>query len=112
MQELKLEVATASSYADRIPRLLKGEGDVIVAIFDTEDRRKLVSFSTEVMPTHNVAVTLKPAPVVADVAALKALPSVGAIKGLSPRRPRRRQGCPRPRCGSSRRAPACWRRCA
>ena len=57
---------------------------MIVAIFDTEDRRKQVDFTGEVMPTHNVAVTLEPASVVSDVAALKALASVGAIKGAKP----------------------------
>jgi ABC-type amino acid transport substrate-binding protein len=55
-----------------------------VAIFDTEDRRKQVAFTCEVMPTHNVLVTLKPAPPVADAAALKALASVGAIRGAKP----------------------------
>ncbi len=84
VQGLQLEVVTAEGYADRIPRLLKGDGDVIVAIFDTEDRRRQVAFTGEVMPTHNVAVTFKPAPVVSDLAALKALPSVGAIKGAKP----------------------------
>lgn len=83
VQGLQLEVVGVTGYADRIPRLLKGDGDVIVAIFDTEDRRKLVAFTGEVMPTHNVAVTIKPA-LVSDVAALKALPSVGAIKGAKP----------------------------
>jgi ABC-type amino acid transport substrate-binding protein len=57
---------------------------VIVAIFDTEDRRRQVAFTAEVMPTHNVAVTLKPAPAVSDLAALKALAAVGAIKGAKP----------------------------
>jgi ABC-type amino acid transport substrate-binding protein len=84
VQGLQLEVVTAQGYADRIPLLLRGEGDVIVAIFDTEDRRRQVAFTGEVMPTHNVAVTLKPAAVVADVASLKALASVGAIKGAKP----------------------------
>jgi ABC-type amino acid transport substrate-binding protein len=84
VQGLQLDVVTAEGYADRIPRLLKGDGDVIVAIFDTEDRRKQVAFTGEVMPTHNVAVTIKPAPVVGDLTALKALPSVGAIKGAKP----------------------------
>lgn len=83
-QGLRLEVIEAPGYADRIPMLLRGAGDVIVAIFDTADRRKQVDFTAEVMPTHNVAVTLKPAPVVIDMAALKALPSVGAIKGAKP----------------------------
>lgn len=84
VQGVTLEVVTAAGYADRIPMLLKGDGDVIVAIFDTEDRRRQVDFTAEVMPTHNVAVTLKPAPVLADIAALKGLPAVGAIKGAKP----------------------------
>src|SRR5262245_14940889 len=84
LQGLKLEVATAQGYGDRIPMLLRGGGDVIVASFDSEDRRKLVAFTGEVMPTPNVAVTLKPAPTVDDVPALKALASVGAIKGAKP----------------------------
>jgi ABC-type amino acid transport substrate-binding protein len=84
VQGAQLEVVTVQGYADRIPKLLKGDGDVIVAIFDTEDRRRLVDFTDEVMPTHNVAVTIKPAPVVSDLATLKALPSVGAIKGAKP----------------------------
>jgi ABC-type amino acid transport substrate-binding protein len=84
LQGLQLEVVAAQAYSDRIPRLLRGDGDLIVAIFDTEDRRKRVAFTGEVMPTHNVAVNLKPAPAVSDLAALKALPSVGAIKGAKP----------------------------
>ncbi|HEU0104894.1 MAG TPA: transporter substrate-binding domain-containing protein, partial [Vicinamibacteria bacterium] len=38
LQNLKLEVVRAPGYADRIPMLLRGEGDVIAAIFDTPDR--------------------------------------------------------------------------
>lgn len=84
LQGAELEVVTAPGYADRIPLLLRGGGDVIVAIFDTEDRRRLVAFTGEVMPTHNVAVTQKPAAVVPDLATLQALPAVGAIKGAKP----------------------------
>ena len=54
---LKLEVVTAQGYADRIPMLQRGQGDVIVAIFDTDERRRLVDFTVEVMPTRNVAVS-------------------------------------------------------
>ncbi|HET9316424.1 MAG TPA: transporter substrate-binding domain-containing protein [Vicinamibacteria bacterium] len=84
VQGVPVEVVTAQGYADRIPMLLKGDGDVIVAIFDTEDRRRQVDFTAEVMPTHNVAVNLKPAAAVSDIAALKALPAIGAIKGAKP----------------------------
>ena len=80
---MRLEPVKAKSYADRIPALIRGEGDVIVAIFDTEDRRKLVDFTVEIMPTHNVAVTLATRPAVASVADLASL-KVGAVKGARP----------------------------
>ncbi len=83
LRGLKVETVVSKSYADRIPLLLAGRGDLIVAIFDTPDRRQLVDFSLEILPTHNVAVTLKPAPVLSN---LKDLPAhrVGAIKGTKP----------------------------
>jgi ABC-type amino acid transport substrate-binding protein len=59
------------------------DGDLIVAIFDTPDRRRQVAFTAEVMPTHNVAVTLTPHRVVATLTELKAL-KVGVIKGTKP----------------------------
>ena len=80
---LRVEPVKAKSYAERIPMLARGEGDLIVAIFDTEDRRKLVDFTVEVMPTHNVAVTLSSRPAVGSVAELAAL-RVGAIRGTKP----------------------------
>src|SRR5688572_26919617 len=66
---LRLEVVRASGHAQRIPMLLKGEGDVIVAIFDTPERRTQVGFTGEVMPTHDVAVNLAPAGPVPSLAA-------------------------------------------
>jgi ABC-type amino acid transport substrate-binding protein len=83
MNALRIEVVTARGYGDRIPMLLKGDGDVIVAIFDTPDRRRQVAFTAEVMPTHNVAVTLTPHRVVGTLTELKAL-KVGVIKGTKP----------------------------
>ncbi len=83
LQGLRLETVKAKSYADRIPALLRGDGDLIVAIFDTEDRRKQVAFTMEVMPTHNVAVTVAthaPIKAVPELATLK----VGAIRGAKP----------------------------
>ncbi len=66
LHALRVEAVKAKTYADRIPGLTRGEGDLIVAIFDTEDRRKLVDFTVEIMPTHNVAVTLDPRKAVAS----------------------------------------------
>jgi ABC-type amino acid transport substrate-binding protein len=80
---LRLEPVTAAGYADRIPLLQRGEGDLIVAIFDTADRRQLVDFTVEVMPTHNVVVTMDPRPAVDSLDELKTV-RVGVIKGAKP----------------------------
>ena len=83
LQGLKLEVVRAPGYADRIPMLLRGEGDVIAAIFDTPDRRDKVAFTAEVIPTHNVAVTLPPRAAIRRVEDLRAV-KVGVIRGAKP----------------------------
>lgn len=83
LRGLKVEPVRARAYADRIPMLLKGEGDVIAAIFDTTERRRQVDFTSEVMPTHNVAVTLMPRPQVPTIDELRTL-KVGVIRGASP----------------------------
>jgi polar amino acid transport system substrate-binding protein len=83
LQNLKLEVVRAPGYADRIPMLLRGEGDVIAAIFDTPDRREKVAFTSEVIPTHNVAVTLPPHPPIRSLEDLHAV-KVGVIRGAKP----------------------------
>jgi ABC-type amino acid transport substrate-binding protein len=80
---LMVEAVVSKTYPERITMLVADKGDVIAAIFDTEDRRKVVNFTQAVMPTHNVAVTLRPAPVVANVKDLLAQ-RVGAIKGTKP----------------------------
>jgi ABC-type amino acid transport substrate-binding protein len=79
---VKLEVVRASGHSQRIPMLLKGDGDVIVAIFDTPERRTQVDFTGEVMPTHDVAVNLAPAAPVSTVDALKAV-RVAVVRGTS-----------------------------
>jgi len=83
LQGLRLEVVRAAGYADRIPMLLRGEGDVIAAIFDTPDRREKVAFTTEVIPTHNVAVTVPPQAAVRDLDGLRAA-RIGVIRGTKP----------------------------
>src|SRR5437762_3028560 len=83
LQGVRLEVVRAAGYADRIPMLLRGEGDVIAAIFDTPDRREKVAFTTEVIPTHNVAVTVPPHAAIRDSDALRAT-RIGVIRGAKP----------------------------
>jgi ABC-type amino acid transport substrate-binding protein len=83
LQDVKLEVVRAAGYTDRIPMLLRGEGDVIAAIFDTPDRREKVAFTTEVIPTHNVAVTVPPRAAIRRVEDLRTA-RIGVIKGAKP----------------------------
>ncbi len=83
LNALRLEVVRAPGYADRIPMLLRGEGDVVAAIFDTPDRREKVAFTTEVIPTHNVAVTVPPQAPIRQIDALRAV-RVGVIRGAKP----------------------------
>jgi ABC-type amino acid transport substrate-binding protein len=83
VQGLTVAAVPVKTHADRIPALLAGKGDVIVAIFDTEDRRRLIDFTAEVMPTHNVAVTMRPRAPVASLEELRKL-RVGVIHGTKP----------------------------
>src|SRR5215831_16725226 len=73
LQGVKLDPVKVKLHSDRIQALNRGDGDLIAAIFDTEDRRKLVDFTVEVMPTHNVSVTLAPRPAVQSLAELRSL---------------------------------------
>jgi ABC-type amino acid transport substrate-binding protein len=83
LQGLRLEVVRAPGYSDRIPMLLRGDGDVIAAIFDTPDRREKVAFTAEVIPTHNVAVTVPPRAAVRTAEDLRGT-RVGVIRGAKP----------------------------
>jgi ABC-type amino acid transport substrate-binding protein len=81
LQGLKLEVVSAKSYAERIPTLQAG-GDVIIAIFVTDERRKQIDFTAEVMPTHNVVVTLAPSPAINGMEDLRGV-RVGVVTGTA-----------------------------
>jgi ABC-type amino acid transport substrate-binding protein len=63
--------------------LLAGRGDLVVAIFDTPERRQQVAFTSEIMPTYNVAVTLAPRPVLKSLEELQR-EKVGVIRGAAP----------------------------
>jgi ABC-type amino acid transport substrate-binding protein len=80
---LRLETVVARTYPERIPLLLAGKGDMIVAIFDTAERRQQVAFTAEVMPTYNVAVTLAPKPAIPTLDALRR-EKVGVLRGTAP----------------------------
>jgi ABC-type amino acid transport substrate-binding protein len=60
LQKVKLEVVPVQGFDNMIPALLKGDGDVVCGILDTESRRRLVAFTVEILPSRLVAVTRKP----------------------------------------------------
>jgi membrane-bound lytic murein transglycosylase F len=79
---LKIEVVPVRDFDQIIPMLLRGEGDLITGIVNTESRRQKVAFTTEVFPVRHMAVTRHPTPAVARPQDLRAL-RVGVIPGTS-----------------------------
>jgi ABC-type amino acid transport substrate-binding protein len=77
---LRLEAVPVKRFADMIPRLKAGDGDVIAGIIDTEARRREIAFTAEVLPARLVAVCREPRPAPSSVAAL-AEETVGVIPG-------------------------------
>jgi ABC-type amino acid transport substrate-binding protein len=69
-------------FEDIIAGLVKGQGDVIIGLAETEARRRQVAFTGEVLPTRNVVVTRKPQPPIDSLAALRAA-RLGIVKGTS-----------------------------
>jgi peptidoglycan lytic transglycosylase F len=81
-RKLEMQVVQVKNWEQIIPMLLKGEGDIIVGIVDTEARRKRISFTKEIYPVRHVVVTRQPTPAVASVAELRTL-RVGVIPGTT-----------------------------
>lgn len=80
LHQLKIETVR-SPFEDRIPTLQKGGGDMIAGgLVASAARRELVSFTEEVMPTRQVAVTRSPAKAVAVREQLRTM-TVGVVKG-------------------------------
>jgi ABC-type amino acid transport substrate-binding protein len=71
LKRLKLEIVPVKAFTDRIPALLRGEGDVIVGLVDTAERRKQIDFTAEVLPVRHLAVTHKPAAPIRSVEELR-----------------------------------------
>jgi ABC-type amino acid transport substrate-binding protein len=79
---LKLAVVSVKGWDERIPALLRGDGDVIVALTDTEERRKLVAFTAETIQARHVVVSHKPHPLVNRIDDLRS-ERVGLLKATS-----------------------------
>lgn len=83
LHKLELQIVIVPSWAELVPALKAGRGDVIVGqVTDTPERRQQIAFSVEVFPSGVIAVTRKPTPTIQSLDQLKAL-EVGTIKGTS-----------------------------
>jgi ABC-type amino acid transport substrate-binding protein len=80
LQRVELEPVVVKRFADMIPRLKAGDGDLISGLLVTEARRREIDFTDEVLPARLVVVTREPRPALANVAALPA-ETVGVIPG-------------------------------
>lgn len=79
---LQIAAVPVHDFSQIIPRLLRGEGDVIVGIVDTPARRQQIAFTTEVFPTRHLAVTRRPRLALARPEDLRTL-RVGVIPGTT-----------------------------
>ena len=82
LKGLRVEPVVVKRSDDRIPTLEKGDADLIIGIVNTESRRKLVDFSSEVLPARHVTVSRKPGKPIASVEELRAA-RVGVLTGTS-----------------------------
>jgi ABC-type amino acid transport substrate-binding protein len=82
LHKLELKQVPVKVWEDIFPALLRDDGDLIVAINDTEARRKQMAFTREIMPSRHVVITRKPEAPILDLAALRAA-RVGAPSGTT-----------------------------
>lgn len=82
LKRLEFQVVKVKTFADRIPALLRGDGDVVVGLVETPERRRQVAFTAEVLPVRHVVVSHKPAPPIRSLTELRQK-RVGTIEGTS-----------------------------
>lgn len=80
LQHLRLEVVQVERFADTIPALKAGGGDLITGIIATEARRQEIEFSAEVLPARFVTVSRAPRAAPASLEQLKG-ETVGVVPG-------------------------------
>jgi polar amino acid transport system substrate-binding protein len=81
LYKLRLQAVPVARFEEIIPALLRGEGDVVTGIIDTEARRKQVAFTVEVLPARTLVVTRAPRAIrsTAELAAAR----LGVVSGTS-----------------------------
>jgi ABC-type amino acid transport substrate-binding protein len=82
IHEIEVEVVPVGTSAERIPALLRGDGDVIIGIVNTESRRKQIAFTEEVLPARHLVVTWKPHRVVETVEEFRR-EKIGVVRSTS-----------------------------
>jgi ABC-type amino acid transport substrate-binding protein len=80
LQRVRLDVVPIRQFEELIPTLIRGEGDVGAGLHVTEERRKSIDFSDEVMPDRLIVVSRRPKPKVDDLSGFRAA-KVGVIPG-------------------------------
>jgi ABC-type amino acid transport substrate-binding protein len=81
-RKIELQILPVKNWDQIIPMLVKGEGDLIVGIVDTEARRKRIAFTREIYPLRHVVMTRQPTPAVTSLAELRTM-RVGVIPGTT-----------------------------
>jgi lysine/arginine/ornithine transport system substrate-binding protein len=79
---LKVQAHAVKNADERFPALLKGQGDVVIGVIETEARRKIVDFTVEVLPARHVIVNYKPNKPIGNATDFVA-EHVGVLKGSS-----------------------------
>ena len=82
LHQLKLEIVTVENIEARLQALNAKKGDVVAGTVVTQSRKKLVAFTSEVLPSRHVVITRKPASAISSLEALRSQ-RVGATKGSS-----------------------------
>lgn len=73
LHKLEMKPVPVKVWEDIVPALLRGDGDLIVGINDTEARRLKVDFTREVMPSRHIVITRKPDEAIHEATALRAV---------------------------------------
>ena len=82
LHAMKLEVVTVDNIEARLQALNAKKGDVVAGTVATESRKKIVAFTSEVLPSRHLVVTRKPQPPIETLQALRAA-RVAVTKGSS-----------------------------
>lgn len=82
LHKLGFEAVALKRWEDAIPDLLKGRGDVIAGINDTEARRLRIAFTEELVPSRHLVVTRAPHRVVRTLEELRA-ERIGVVAGTT-----------------------------